>query len=223
MAADPFPVPDVVNREGYCDGFLDVDGETIPNHIGYWLTGYTDYRTTTRIAAEQGVSSGRVFDFGGGTGRVFRHFAAQNEGWETWTSDFRLSSVALEPPPLHAAGEGVVQHLHTRPCRCRTGYFDLVTALFRVHPYRRAGNDSGWLNCAAYCGSAGLAFLTVHDRNTWRAVPAWRDRLRAENGPGSRGGAAGVEDRQHLARGRSVQLQRLSRRRVPAARVGQLL
>jgi SAM-dependent methyltransferase len=180
MRADPFPVPDVVNREGYCNGVLEVDGAEIPNHIGYWLTGYLDYRTTTRIAAENGCMGGRVLDFGGGTGRVFRHFAAQNEGWETWTTDFRLSSVRWNL--MHFTPHvKVLSNTSTPTLPLPDGYFDLVTA-YSVFTHIDEPELQWLAELRRILRIGGLAFLTVHNADTWRENPKWRERFSEESG-----------------------------------------
>lgn len=180
MAADPFPVPDVANREGYCSGFLEVDGAQIRNHVGYWVGGYTDYETTTRLAGEGGVTGGRVFDFGGGTGRVFRHFAAQTDRWETWTSDFRLSSVRWNLQHFTPQVK-VLSNTSTPTLPLPDGYFDLVTA-YSVFTHIDEP-ETGWLaELRRILRVGGLALLTVHDETTWRGNPAWRERFKAESG-----------------------------------------
>jgi SAM-dependent methyltransferase len=180
MRADPFPIPAVVNREGYCSGTWEIDGEAVPNHIGYWLSGYEDYRTTTRAAAAQGCTGGRVFDFGGGTGRVFRHFAAQGEGWDTWTSDFRLSSVNWNL--LHFSPHvKALSNTSSPTLPLPDGYFDLVTA-YSVFTHIDAPELQWLAELRRILKVGGLAFLTIHDEHTWRAEPSWWERFTDEEG-----------------------------------------
>src|SRR5262245_49294795 len=83
VARDTAPIPAPVNRENYWPD----------NHFAYWLSGLRDYAMVTGLAAKRNVRSGNCFDFGGSTGRVFRHFAFQSAGWDVWSSDFNLTSV----------------------------------------------------------------------------------------------------------------------------------
>lgn len=180
MRADRFPIPAVGNREGYCSGTWEIDGQAVPNHLGYWLSGYEDYRTTTRAAAEHGCAGGRVFDFGGGTGRVFRHFAAQDEGWDTWTSDFRLSSVEWNlrhfTPHVKA-----LSNTSTPTLPLPDGYFDLVTA-YSVFTHIDAPELQWLAELRRILKVGGLAYLTIHNEDTWRASPGWRERFATEQG-----------------------------------------
>ncbi|MDP8916352.1 MAG: class I SAM-dependent methyltransferase [Pseudomonadota bacterium] len=180
MRADPFPIPAVVNREGYCDGTWEIDGEQVANHIGYWLSGYEDYRTTTAAAAAHGCSGGRVFDFGGGTGRVFRHFAAQEEGWDTWTSDFRLSSVRWNL--LHFSPRvKALSNTSTPTLPLPDGYFDLVTA-YSVFTHIDEPELQWLAELRRILKVGGLAFLTIHNEDTWRVAPRWRELFSGEAG-----------------------------------------
>jgi hypothetical protein len=83
LARDTAPIPSVLNREGYSPG----------HDLAYWLSGYRDYRNTIDLVRPYGVEDRKYLDFGGSTGRIFRHFFFQSRNWEVWSCDFKISSV----------------------------------------------------------------------------------------------------------------------------------
>jgi hypothetical protein len=134
---DHWPVPAPVNREGYCGD----------DHLRFWLSGYAEYLLATETAAAHGVQGGRFYDFGGSTGRIFRHFAAQSDAWEVWSSDFRLSSVdwnlAHYPPELKLFANTSTPSLPL-PAAISTW-----SPPFRSSPTPMRPKPSGCLSCAA--------------------------------------------------------------------------
>jgi SAM-dependent methyltransferase len=181
MRSDPFPIPAVANREGYCGGLVEFGGYKGENHVGWWASGFSDYRKSTLAAAEHGVSGGRVFDFGGGTGRVFRHFAAQDpENWEVWTSDFRLSSVRWNLMHYSPAVRAF-SNTSTPTLPLPDGYFDLVTA-FSVFTHIDDPETQWLAELRRILRVGGLAYLTIHDENTWRASSSLRETVERSGG-----------------------------------------
>ena len=152
---DPWPLPDSRNREGYCAG----------DHIAYWLSGLSDFLKTAEAAARHGVEGGRFYEFGGGTGRVYRHFAAQSDAWEVWSSDFRLSSVhwslANFPPAVR-----VFANTSAPSLPLPEGAFDLVAA-YSVFTHIDEAETQWLLELRRILKPGGLAYLSVHDEDTW--------------------------------------------------------
>ena len=181
MAQDPFPIPAVLNREGYCGGTIEIDGYSGENHVGWWTSGFSDFRKSTQAAARHGATGGRVYDFGGGTGRVFRHFAAQApETWDVWSSDFRLSSVRWNL--MHYAPRvRAFSNTSTPSLPLPDAYFDLVTA-FSVFTHIDEPETQWLLELRRILKIGGVAYLTVHDENTWRHSPALRAAAQRESG-----------------------------------------
>jgi len=83
LLRDTSPIPHPDNREGY-------NGD---HHLAYWLTGLRSYLQVSDIVSRHGVEAGQMLDFGGSTGRVFRHFAHQTDAWQVWSCDFKMTSV----------------------------------------------------------------------------------------------------------------------------------
>ena len=81
---DFLPIPHRNNREGYCGD----------DHARYWLTGLEDYDKVVAAVPERRRQGSRLYDFGGSTGRVFRHFFCQERSFEVWTSDFKVANFA---------------------------------------------------------------------------------------------------------------------------------
>lgn len=156
LAKDRFPIPHTENRELYCGD----------DHIHYWMTGLSDYDKVTATVAAHGVTGGRFYDFGGGTGRVFRHFAAQSDAWEVWSSDFRLSSVDWNlrhyPPSIRTFANTTAPSLPLPD-----GYFDLVTA-YSVFTHIDELELPWLLELRRVLKPGGIAYLSIHDEETWR-------------------------------------------------------
>ena len=152
---DPYPLPADVNREGYCPG----------DHIAFWLNGHADYMKTVETVAPHGCTGGRVYDFGGGTGRVFRHFAAQSDAWEVWSSDFRLSSVEWNLQNYPRAIRAFA-NTSTPTLPLPDGYFDLVTA-YSVFTHIAETETQWLLELRRILKVGGIAYLSFHDETTW--------------------------------------------------------
>jgi SAM-dependent methyltransferase len=163
-ARDPYPLPADVNREGYAAGW----------HLAYWLWGLADYLKTLQAVAPYGCTGGRVYDFGGGTGRVFRHFALQDDAWDVYSSDFRLSSVEWNLRHMPTAVK-TFANTSSPTLPLPDGGMDLITA-FSVFTHIDRGETAWLMELRRILKPGGLAYLTIHDEHTWRAS----ERLRSQ-------------------------------------------
>jgi hypothetical protein len=125
MRRDPAPLPECSNREGYCGD----------DHLAYWLGGYRDYRKTLAVLPD-GLVGGRYFDFGGSTGRVFRHFAFQSDAWNVWSSDFKINSVEWNLRHFPTTIKTLLSN-SSPSLPLPDGYFD-SDRILGVHPHQRA-------------------------------------------------------------------------------------
>jgi ubiquinone/menaquinone biosynthesis C-methylase UbiE len=158
LRRDVFAIPHPVNREGYAEGF-DLD---------FWLSGYADYETLRKLAAERGVTRGRYFDFGGSTGRVFRHFALQTDAWDVWSCDFKPSSVEFN---LKYFPKSIRAFLNTAypALPIPDGYFDLISACSVFTHIDET--ETGWLlELRRVLKVGGIACLSIHSKETWLAM-----------------------------------------------------
>jgi SAM-dependent methyltransferase len=158
IARDVFPIPHAHNREGYADG----------NDLIYWLSGYADYRIIQDIAREYGVKGGRYFDFGGATGRVFRHFALQTDAWDVWSSDFKISSVDFNmeyfPPKIRVFLNTAFPSLPLPD-----SYFDLISACSVFTHIDET--ETGWLlELRRTLKVGGIACISIHNNVTWEKM-----------------------------------------------------
>jgi SAM-dependent methyltransferase len=118
VTRDSMPIPDLVNREGYCD-----------NHFDYWLFGLGDYLKVKEQTDAAGIDldHARVFDFGGSTGRVFRHFHTHHPLAEVWSSDFNAGNVRWNLKHLPASIRVFLNTIHPH-LPIADASFDVVTA-----------------------------------------------------------------------------------------------
>jgi SAM-dependent methyltransferase len=155
IAKDVFPIPQGDNREGYADG----------DDLGYWLSGYADYLMIGHLAEQYGVTGGRYFDFGGSTGRVFRHFAIQTDAWDVWSCDFKISTVEFNLKYFPSEMRVFLNcSMPTLPIQ--DSYFDLISAC-SVFTHIDEG-ETGWLlELRRTLKVGGIACISIHSKETW--------------------------------------------------------
>ena len=152
---DTSQLPDAANREGYLEQY----------HFGYWISGYRDYRKTLSAVEPYGVRGGKYFDFGGSSGRVFRHFAFQSDKWDVWSSDFKPSSVEFNLKYFPKSIKSFLNNsLPSLPLP--DDYFDLVTA-YSVFTHINEAEIAWLLELRRILKVGGVAFLSIHDEATW--------------------------------------------------------
>jgi ubiquinone/menaquinone biosynthesis C-methylase UbiE len=155
MRRDPAPLPECSNRENYLGD----------NHLGYWLSGYRDYRKTLAVLPDD-FGGGRYFDFGGSTGRVFRHFAFQSDAWDVWSSDFKINSVEWNLRHFPTTIKSLLNNSNPS-LPLPDGYFDLVTA-FSVFTHINEPEVAWLLELRRVLKVGGIACISIHDEATWQ-------------------------------------------------------
>ncbi|MGQ0484404.1 MAG: class I SAM-dependent methyltransferase [Hyphomicrobiales bacterium] len=156
LAKDPAPIPANSNRENY----------NINEHFVYWLNGLAEYRRIVSLAAKHGVSGGRVFDFGGSTGRIFRHFLYQSSDWEVWTCDFKRTSVEWNSQNFDSPKLFAFQGSYHPVLPIEDNSLDLIIAMSVFTHIDET--ETGWLlELRRVLRPGGLALLTFHNEDTW--------------------------------------------------------
>jgi ubiquinone/menaquinone biosynthesis C-methylase UbiE len=155
---DHLPIPAPADREGYQAG----------DHGVYWRMGYEEYEKV-RDAAQQFVpEASRIYDFGGSTGRVFRHFHCQGD-WEVWSSDFKLTTFLWNqrhmPQTVRCFLNGFVPALPIPDA-----YFPVITA-FSVFTHIDELEIPWLLELRRILKPGGLLYLTVHEEHQWANMP----------------------------------------------------
>ncbi len=166
LRRDQAPIPDRENREGYF----------AKHHLAFWISGYRDYRKTIAAVEPYGIRGGRFFDFGGSTGRVFRHFEFQSDQWDVWSSDFKLSSVGWNQ--THYPNSIKVFLNNSNPSLpLPDSYFDLVSA-FSVFTHINETETAWLLELRRILKVGGIAYITIHDEATWlNMVPMIKNKV----------------------------------------------
>jgi ubiquinone/menaquinone biosynthesis C-methylase UbiE len=151
---DDIQIPNINNREGYAPGA----------DLIYWLSGFGDHLRLQALAEKYGVHGGRYFDFGGSTGRVFRHFATQGD-WEVWSSDFKITSVEFN---LKHFPTNVRVFLNTAlpALPLPDAQFDLISAC-SVFTHINEGETPWLLELRRILKIGGVACLSIHDKQVW--------------------------------------------------------
>jgi SAM-dependent methyltransferase len=166
LMRDSSPIPATTNREGY-------QGD---DHLAYWLSGFAEYKNLISIAGKYGVTGGSYFDFGGSTGRTFRHFYFQSTAWNVWSSDFKMTSVHWNlmnfPSDIM-----VFQSMYFPFLPIEDNTFDLITALSVFTHIDET--ETTWLaELRRIMKPGGIALFTIHNEDTWLNMsPKLRDAI----------------------------------------------
>ena len=158
---DTMPIPSSRDREGYY-------GE---HHFEYWLSGLGDYLKIKETCSSVEWRGGTLLDFGGATGRVARHFYAQDDDLaEIMLCDVNINNVdwVIEylPPGFSAFKNSAMPSLPIPD-----DYFDIVTA-FSVFTHM-SEYELGWLyELRRILKPNGVLYATVHNDDTWHILPS---------------------------------------------------
>lgn len=160
LSRDRMPIPSARDREGYYGD----------RHFEYWLSGLSDYIKVKEVCPSVSSSGARLLDFGGATGRIARHFYAQEDMGEVLICDININHVhwILEHLP---PGFGVFKNNAIPSLPIPDDYFDVVTA-FSVFTHMNE-NELGWLyELRRILKPNGILYTSVHNEDTWRLLPS---------------------------------------------------
>ena len=158
IAKDPYPIPCADDREGYTPGF---DGP-------YWMSGLEDYLKIMAAAKRYGVEPRSVFDFGCASGRVIRHFAAQTDIPEIWGSDINRRHIRWLFEFMPHTVKPIFNHcIPVLPIRDNS--VDIISA-FSVFTHIDTFETCWLAELRRIMSDDGMAFLTVHNEDTWAAL-----------------------------------------------------
>jgi SAM-dependent methyltransferase len=166
IRADRVPIPTPRQRIRYYGD----------DHLGYWLSGLADLRRLRGLIGPD--LRGPVLDFGAATGRVARHWSREPEGFEVVACELTGRMVAWMQRHL----EGAVTAHQTGPLPplpFPDARFGLIYA-YSVFTHIDAAEEA-WLDeLARLAAPGGRVALTVHNDDTWAALPTLDWRIRDE-------------------------------------------
>jgi SAM-dependent methyltransferase len=155
---DNFPIPADGFREGYFRG----------QDISYWLQGLHCFLKVMQTAENYGVDVREVLDFGCAAGRIARHFRTQLDDVTVWAADINPQHIRW----LRTHIPGNPRAVLVGPCPglpIADNRVDLVCA-FSVFTHIDE-QETAWLaELRRILRPGGLAYLTVHNDDTWRAL-----------------------------------------------------
>jgi len=160
LLRDTMPVPSARDREGYY-------GE---RHFEFWLSGMSDYLKVKESCQDIDWAGARMLDFGGATGRVARHFYAQENMDEVMICDVNINNIdwVIEHCP---SGLAAFKSSPVPTLPISDNYFDLVTA-FSVFTHM-GEYELAWLyELRRVLKPGGVLYVSVHNDDTWRTLPA---------------------------------------------------
>ena len=151
---DFLPIPAPENREQY--GY---------SHSRYWMSGLEDYDKFVAACEHFDIAGGRYYDFGGATGRVFRHAYCQDRKFEVWSSDFKVANFQWNQQ--HMPGDmRVFLNAFAPPLPIPDHHFDAVTA-FSVFTHIDELESPWLLELRRILRPGGLLYATIHDEEQW--------------------------------------------------------
>ena len=160
LERDRMPIPSTGDREGYYGD----------RHFEYWLSGLDDYLKVKEACRDVTWTGASLLDFGGATGRVSRHFYAQDDLSEITICDVNINNVewVLEHLP---SGVGVFKNSALPSLPIPDAHCDVVIA-FSVFTHMDE-HEMGWLyELRRVLKPNGMLYVTVHNDETWRILPS---------------------------------------------------
>jgi SAM-dependent methyltransferase len=156
---DEWQIPAAEDREGYYGD----------NHANYWLSGLRDRQRALAWNSSAGNSmSRRVLEIGAASGRVIRHFAAQDPMCETWATD--IDGQHVEWMAQHLGKQLIPVHTTVLPSLpLADDHLDLVLA-YSVLTHIDV-LETAWLaEIRRVLRPGGLAIVTVHTERSWELL-----------------------------------------------------
>jgi SAM-dependent methyltransferase len=155
---DTLPIPDSDNREGYYGGY----------DFEYWLSGLWDYSKVKETLPDIDLPKAHVLDFGGATGRVIRHFFAQEKCESVTLCDVNINNVEWI---MNNFLDIAVFKNHGLPhLPIPDSSLDLILA-FSVFTHIDIYELTWLYELRRILKDNGVLYLTVHDDETWHVLP----------------------------------------------------
>ena len=154
---DSFPIPALADREGYHPD----------NDVAYWLSGLRDYLRMMDVTSKY-VEPRSVYEFGAASGRVLRHTCAQSDIEDIWASDLNRRHVRWLCDYLPRRVKAF-HHPSLPTLPIPDASLDLVYA-FSVFTHIDTFETAWLAELRRVLRPGGVAYLTVHDEETWRAL-----------------------------------------------------
>ena len=155
---DNFPIPGDDFREGYHEG----------SDISYWLNGLISYLKTLNTLEHYNFQVSSMLDFGCASGRVTRHFRCQMDDVTVWAAD-------INPKHIRWLRTHIPRNPRAVPVTETPGLPIADNSLDFVCGYSVFTHidetEIGWLaELRRILRPEGMAYLTVHNDDTWRAM-----------------------------------------------------
>jgi ubiquinone/menaquinone biosynthesis C-methylase UbiE len=157
---DTMPIPSTRDREGYYGD----------RHFEFWLSGMSDYLKVKESCTDIDWVGAKILDFGGATGRVARHFYAQENMGEVMVCDVNINNIdwVIENFP---SGFAAFKSSPVPSLPISDNYFDLVIA-FSVFTHM-GEYELAWLyELRRVLKPGGVLYVSVHNDETWCMLPS---------------------------------------------------
>jgi SAM-dependent methyltransferase len=157
---DSMPIPSTRDREGYYS----------ERHLEFWLSGLSDYLKVKQACPDVNWAGATMLDFGGATGRVSRHFYAQERMAEVMVCDVSINNVdwVIENLP---SGFAAFKNGPMPTLPIADNYCDIVLA-FSVFTHM-GEYELAWLyELRRILKPGGMLYVSVHNDDTWSMLPA---------------------------------------------------
>ena len=160
LRRDTMPIPSARDREGYYGD----------RHFEYWLSGLSDYLKIKKTCSNTDWAKASLLDFGGATGRVARHFYAQENMADVMICDVNINNVdwVIENLP---SGFSAFKNGSLPSLPLPDDSVDVITA-FSVFTHM-SEYELAWLyELRRILKPNGVLYATIHNDDTWNILPS---------------------------------------------------
>lgn len=155
--ADAWPIPEPAAREGYYGD----------HHYEYWLSGRRTMQIVCDHVPPRSCEQACALDFGGASGRVFRHFAQTYPRGNWFLCDINIDHVLLVNHAFPGLKAFANFHLPSLPFD--SGSLDFITA-FSVFTHIDEQEVQWLLELRRCLRRGGALIVSLHNDDTWRIL-----------------------------------------------------
>ncbi len=161
LSRDKRPLPIAADREGYHPG----------QDVEYWTAGLDDYLKLRGALNKHAPQARRLFELGCASGRVLRHFIAQEPTtWDLWGADLNFRNVSWVStflPEVKIVQNSALPHLPIED-----NFVDAVCA-FSVFSHIETFELAWLAEIRRILRPGGVAYLTIMSDKTWDRIRNW--------------------------------------------------
>lgn len=161
LKEDVYNIPPPETRENYFPG----------DDLSYWLSGLYDYTQIDKyiISRFDPNTPLSVLDFGGSSGRVFRHFLYRNKKNNLCLTDLNQESINFILQYIYNNKNNIVKSNYTPPLPFDDDQFDIIYG-FSVFTHLDTLEKDWLIELNRIAKKGAYLYLTIHSDITWISI-----------------------------------------------------